>query len=98
VVSKFSTKGAEVLFANENRVGALDMVTGLGNMALMYPFRVFKKGSGTYTLTQLKHLILYLFLGHGCIGKMFPEGFGTARDVLLSAASRIHKEYTRRGE
>jgi hypothetical protein len=90
-------KATEVAFINEYATGDKEMVSEYSELALMYPFMVFKNLGTVYSLRPLKHLIMLLYLDTGAAEKLFPDGFHTAKHYLSSGIKRISDAYDEKG-
>lgn len=95
VTKTMPIKGAEIVFINEYRSGEPKDVGDMNNMALMYPFKVFKTAEADVynMLRQLRHLLLYLFLANGHAHKVFPSNLGGPKNQLSWAVNRIKNVY-----
>tara|TARA_R110002003_G_scaffold58_9_gene5195 strand:- start:9363 stop:9857 length:495 start_codon:yes stop_codon:yes gene_type:complete len=96
-VFESGTKATEVAFINEYATGEKDIVSAYSKMALMYPFKVFKTLGTVYSMRQLKHLIMFVYLDTGAAETLFPDGFHTARAYLSSGIKRISDAYDQKG-
>jgi hypothetical protein len=96
-VFESGTKATEVAFINEYATGDKDIVSAYSDLALMYPFKVFKTLGTDYSMRQLKHLIMFVYLDTSAAEKLFPDGFHTARAYLSSGIKRISDAYDQKG-
>jgi hypothetical protein len=90
-------KPPQLQFVNEHRTGDIGNVSQFDDMALMYPFRVFKKFNNDYARRQLEDLILYLFLVNGHASRVFAKAVNPAKLLLSSGISRVVKAYEEKG-
>ena len=90
-------RAAKVRFVNEAADGTYTTVTQLSDLALMYPFRVFKKLGKVKDLSQLKHLIQYIFLDAKQVPKIFQEPLDHFLSQLSAAVDSISKAYDEMG-
>jgi hypothetical protein len=97
LVKKYNHKPAELLFINEFRTGEIGMVDDFEQMALMYPFKVFKKTCNAYAMKLLETIALYIFLINGHCNTVFPKDFSKQKPFLSAAIGRICKEYESKG-
>ena len=91
-------KAAEVHFVNEKVGGNTEVVKGFDDLALMYPFRVFKKGGSLQNMRQFKHFVLYIFLDAGELAKVFPDGMATAKALLAPSIDLVSATYDAKGK
>jgi hypothetical protein len=84
-------------FVNEHRTGEVENVHKIYDMALMYPFQVFKKYNNDYGKRQLEHLILYLFLINGHASRVFGHNLDPAKWLLSAGIGRVVKAYEEKG-
>lgn len=91
-------KGSEVIFYNEMSNGLSLAVKELSEMALMYPFKVFKEKNLVQSIRHLSHFVQYIYLYTGKVSKVFPVSLLTAEEVLLSAVGTIYTAYEKKGK
>jgi len=90
-------RAAKVRFVNETADGTFTTVTDFADLALMYPFRVFKKLGKVKDMCHLKHLIQYIFLDAKQVPKIFQEPLDHFLSQLSAAIDSISKTYDEMG-
>ena len=98
LVRIFPRKASEVVFVNKFADGDTEVVQTFSEIALQYPFRVFKKMGSKENMRHLKTFILYAYLDAGHIEKVFPDGLTTAKSLLGPAVDIINTQYEEKGK
>jgi hypothetical protein len=85
IMLKGAKRASQVVFQNVEPDTSRTFVKELDELALMYPFRVFKKKGMGVSFRHLKHSVQYVFLVAGEVDKVFQDDQAHSL-ILLSAA------------
>jgi hypothetical protein len=97
-IFKSNKKAVEVVFQNESDHGDYEEVSNFENLALMYPFRVFKDRGKQESMRHLKVMVQYAFLDSGEIDRVFSDSMKTAFTLLSAAMSVVNNSYEAKGK